>query len=157
MAPKVELHGAEPILDNVLAVHKYHIRTFRFAVDDGHPDGGSEIIEAQVPWHEEIGEDEAERQTYRKSSVTFDPGLPDGVLKQQLLDIIAKKMKEDGIELLGSKKYEGKVAWTMVGTVQVEANDEDEARDLIMDAPLPEGEFMGDSFEIIELNEVKTI
>ena len=154
---QVAVQGAS---DNVLAVHKYHIRRFRFelydkAWADRVEDDSPENIEAEVSWHEEIGEGEAEKRTYRETDIVFDPGLGDSEPKQQMLDIIMRAMKEEGVELLGSKKYEGKVAWTMVGTVQVDANDEDEARDLILDAPLPEGEFMGDSFEIIEVQEVK--
>lgn len=49
-------------------------------------------------------------------------------------------------------RYKASVAWTMMGTVEVEADDQMQARQKVLDAPLPlVASYLEDSFEIDSL------
>lgn len=49
-------------------------------------------------------------------------------------------------------KYNVKVVWTLMGSYDIEAQDEDEARRLADELPLPHnGEYLEGSFEIDEV------
>ncbi len=46
------------------------------------------------------------------------------------------------------KTYDLDVSWTMTGTMKVEANSYEEAVNKALEADLPDGEYLGDSFVV---------
>lgn len=50
--------------------------------------------------------------------------------------------------------YRVHVSWTVCGTIEVEANTEEEAIKKAYDSDLPNGEYLDDSFDIDEIEEV---
>ena len=48
------------------------------------------------------------------------------------------------------KKFKVAVQWMMTATIEVEAEDIEDAIDIAADADLPEGEFLEDSFEVCD-------
>ena len=68
------------------------------------------------------------------------------------IKMVVKQLKHDIIKYMNKnmKTYKIPVVWQCWGLVEVKAENIEDAKDMAMDAPLPNGEYVCDSCEIDE-------